>query len=291
MGLASAGAFNAALVAIGELLPPERQSRALGVLSLVGSVCAIAGFPLIGQIAAIDYRLSLAVGIIALIYIPFVMTLPDKREAVAGEALPPAGRMAWLIMVCAVIAGMVAFIGTMFGPLFLTELGVTDPGLLSIPPTTASIGSTIGAVVFVALNARFGVRGVFVFSMAAMALGLLVVGTASGVWGVAAGTFVCIMGCGAFSPGINAAAIEASSQNPGPVLGLCNALYFGSMILFPLIAVPMAERVGGSKVVVLAYACVGLLMAFAFLVRRMSSPRAEGLAIATPVPPPPSLAK
>ncbi|MGA2952583.1 MAG: MFS transporter, partial [Caulobacteraceae bacterium] len=136
VGLASAGIVNAALVAIGRLLPEAAQARMLGLQTLIGSVVAIVGFPLVGQLAGIDWRLAFLVHLVALLFVPLVLTLPVVGEVGAsGAPLPSARSVGRLILATAVFSGMVIFIATIFGPLFLASMGVSNPSLLSIPPT------------------------------------------------------------------------------------------------------------------------------------------------------------
>ena len=275
VGLACAGISNATLVAVGLLLPPTAQARILGLQGVLGATVAILGFPVIGQLAGLDWRLPFLLHGLALLFIPLVLALPRAARPAEGQTeatLPPARGAGALVVTAAVFAGMVAFIGTISGPLFLIGTGVTDPTLLSLPPTAAAVGSTLGAALYVFIRPRLGLTGCFAFTFAAMALGLAVSGLTGTVWGVTAGAFLSIFGGGAFSPTLYSAAIAASPENPGPTLGLLNALLYGSMILFPLAASPLAMMVGGPRVVILIYAAAAAVLGGMFLLRATRRP-------------------
>jgi MFS family permease len=269
VGIACAGVVNAALVAIGELVPPAAQSRLLGVQALIGGISAIVLFPIIGRLGGIDWRLAFAVHLVALLFIPLVLALPAAPPFQRAGAAQPRGRSVKpIILLTAAFAGMAVFIASVFGPLFLTTLGVTDSDLLSIPPTAAATGSVVGSALYVFLRPRLGLNGTFAFSLAAMAAGLATSGLSGSVWPLAAGAAATALGGGAFAPNLNAAAIEASPENPGPALGVVNGVMYGAMILFPIVMNALTAVVGGPGGVLLVYAAGAAAFALVYLLRR-----------------------
>jgi hypothetical protein len=277
VGIACAGTINAALVAIGRILTPSAQAQVLGLQGIVGAVCAVIGFAVVAQLAAVDWRLPFAVHLIVLGLLPFVVALPSAPiRPVSKIATLPARWPSGSVMAVASFVGMVAFIATMASPLLLADLGIRDPIVFALPPTVASVGSAIGAAVYVVLRPRLRLAGAFGLALAAMAVGLGLQGLSNSAFGVVAGAGISMMGGGMFTPNMNAAAIARSPDNPGPALGLLNALLYGSMILFPLIVEPLSALLGDVYKVLLAYAALAASFALYFGIGRYRERRAIG---------------
>lgn len=267
VGLATAAIVNAALAAIGLLLPSDRQARALGLQAMIGASGAVAAYPLISQLAAWDWRLAFAVHLLALLFVPLVLALPTiARSEAPSVATGRARGVGPLMLLAIVFFGMVVFIGTIFGPLFLASVGITEPVLLALPPTAGSAGSTLGSAIYGRIRHRLSVSAVFAMVLVLAAAGLAIAALTANVWGVALGCFVVLFGGGLFVPNMNAAAIAASPVRPAPTLGLVNALLYGSMVLFPLIFSQIADALGGPRYVLLGYALVAALFAAAFVI-------------------------
>jgi MFS family permease len=248
VGLASAGIVNGALVAIGRILPPSEQTRVLGLQALIASVIAIFAFPAIGQLSSIDWRLPFLVHLFAIVFMPSILALPAARtardNAEISEVAPKAQGVGALILLTTVFVGMVLFISSFFGPLFLATIGI-----------------------YILIMKKVSISGAFVLALGAMAVGLAIAGLSPSFWAVVGGTLVTGIGCGVFSPNINAAAIHASPRNPGPTLGFVNALLYGAMILFPVIATPLATLLDGPRVVIIAYGVLAATFAGLFCLR------------------------
>jgi MFS family permease len=276
VGLAAAGIINASLVAIGVLVPASSQPRLLGMQTVIGSISAVVLYPVIGQLAGIDWRLAFAVQLLALLMVPLVLALPViNRVADSGEVRTPARNVGLMTILTVSFGGMVVFIASVFAPLYLAQLGVTQASLLSIPPTASAIGSVGGSLAYGFLYSRLGLWRLFAFSLGAMAVGLFTMGISGAVWGVAIGSLVTTFGTGAFSPNLNAAAIAASPDNPGRALGTVNAAMYGAMILFPLIATPLAVHLGGLGGVLLGYAALASLLMVFYIVKPAPSSRSR----------------
>ncbi len=270
VGVATAGILNAGLVALGQLVPQATRGRILGVQGLVGGISAILLFPVIGQLVVVDWRLAFAVHLAALVYIPLVLGLPGagKADAPNGGSRTGKGSVGPVILMSAGFAGMVIFISTVYGPLFLAGLGVTDGGLLSIPPTAASIGSAAGSTAYVFLHPRLGLSGTFAAALLFMAFGLLISGSSTSVWLLAVGAMLMSFGGGAFAPNLNATAIALAPLNPGQALGTANGVLYGAMILFPFISTTLSALLGGPGIALLGYAVAAGALALLFLLRR-----------------------
>src|SRR6202789_3442157 len=111
VGFASAGIVNAALVAIGRLLPAP--ARTLGLQVTIGSVVGIVGFPLVGQLARLDWRLGFETHLFALLFVPLALTLPIVGQTDIQRESSVRGRgVGALVLSTAIFVGMVIFIGT-----------------------------------------------------------------------------------------------------------------------------------------------------------------------------------
>jgi predicted MFS family arabinose efflux permease len=254
VGLATAGITNAALVAVGRLLVPQSQSRALGLGAMVGSITGIIGFPVVGLLASVDWRLPFLAHLVALALYPAVLGLPKHGTAVAAADAAPARLPCPIIVVAAIFVGTLDFVGAFFGPLLLSDIGVKNPAILALPPTAAAIGATIGAALYTAYRPRFRLVTCLAGAIGFMAAGVALQGLLGAVWATVTGAAITMLGAGIFTPGLNDAAIASSPENPAPSLGLVNALLYGSMILFPLAASPLEAALGGPHGELLAYA-------------------------------------
>jgi MFS family permease len=273
VGFAVAGIVNSVLVAINRLLNEQGQARALGLQGTIGSFGAIGIFPIIGFMTGIDWRLAFAAHLIAFMFIPLALMLPAPA-AVVGEtpgehargalaaALKNVGAM---IGAAAVFGGMVIFALAMFAPLFIVSMGVTDPQLLSVPPTATVMGAAIGSWLTIPLRSRASLPGLIALTLIVESIGLTILALSGSLWGVAAGAIIGGAGTGLLAPFLYSSVVKASPGNPGSGLGLVNALLYGAMILFPLVAMPFAQLVGGPRPMLMTLVGCGLLLTILFL--------------------------
>ncbi|WP_176599212.1 MULTISPECIES: MFS transporter [Sphingobium] len=287
VGLGCAGIVNASLVGINRLLSGKGQTRALGLQGLIGSCAAIGLFPAIGALSGISWRLAFAGHLIAILFIPLVLMLPPSRPAsenaedkvVLRAALKYVGPLTGS---AAIFGGMVVFTIAMFAPLFLVQLGVTNAQLLSIPPTATVVGSAIGSWLFVPLSNRLRSSYAFALTLVVEGAGLVGIALSHSVWGVGASSLLAGIGSGLLAPLLYSSAIKASPGSPASALGLVNALLYGAMILFPLVAIPFAQLVGGQRPMLIALVTCGQLLAVLFVLshraRRERMERVEALA-------------
>jgi predicted MFS family arabinose efflux permease len=268
VGFACALIVNASLVALGMLFPEAQRTRILGLQAVIGGVVGIGLYPLVGILGGIDWRLPFMLHLSALVLIPMVLTLPrgtgqKNHEIVAGK-LGPLGSV---LILAIILVGASMFIISAFGSLYLSKLGVRNAMLLSLPSTACAIGSMLGSSVYIVLHGRLGISGSFMTSLFAIAFGLALEATSTGVVLFTFGIFCAGVGVGMFAPNINAAAILAAPSNPSRTLGLANGLLYGSMIVFPLVATPLSIATGGLGHVILSFAVLTMASALAFVPR------------------------
>lgn len=279
VGFAAAGIVNGSLVAIGRLLAESAQTRTMALQTLVGSCVAIVLFPVVGTLAGISWRLAFAIHLIAILFVPLVLMLPASVRAAPG-AQPKgnlrraAADLGALVSITAIFSGMVIFAISMFAPMFLVSLGVTSPQLLSIPPTATVIGSATGAWLSVPLLARLSNFQALSYMLILEGLGLATIALSQSWWGVSIGALLAGTGAGALTLTLYAVAIRASGAgSPAAALGLVNALVYGAMILFPLVAMPFAQLVGGPRPMLGTVVLCSLILATSFAVIARSQSR------------------
>jgi MFS family permease len=285
VGFAVAGIVNSVLVGINRLLNEQGQARALGLQGAIGSFAAIGIFPIIGFLTGIDWRLAFAAHLIAFLFIPLALMLP-ATAAVAetpGEharhdlaaAFKNVGAM---IGAAAVFGGMVIFGLAMFAPLFVVSMGVTDPQLLSVPPTATVVGAAIGSWLTIPLRSRASLPRLIALTLIVESIGLTILAFSGSLWGVAAGTIIGGAGTGLLAPFLYSSVSKVSPGNPASALGLVNALLYGAMILFPLVAMPFAHLVGGPRPMLMTLVGCGLLLTILFLLPALLARRTRGKA-------------
>jgi MFS family permease len=259
---------NSSLVATGATIPAADRKRFFGLQTFLGSVAAVVLYPVSGMLAGLNWRLPFTLDLLGFALLPLAWTLP---RAVAAEDAPrklsKLGRLGPRLTVTAVLLGIVMFILSAFGSLYLAEKGVHNALLLSFPATTSAIGSMLGALGYIALQKRLGLNGALVAALLAVALGMLLAAVSGGVVSLAAGFFLGGMGTSIFSPSLNEAAIRAAPGDPTRTLGVANGLFYGSLIVFPFVVATMLRIFGGPAGVILCFATGALALAILFAAR------------------------
>jgi len=280
VGAASACIMTASLVAVGKVGSATARAQLLGMQQFVGCTAAIVLYPVMGVVSQVNWRYPFFFHIFALIVIPMVLTLPAaalSQQNKAPHAARRVGNLGPMLLLTIVLVGMVIFISSVFGSLYLAKLGETRAIMLSLPSTATAAGAVAGSGLFIWLQTRLGIERTFAICLAAIVAGLAIVGLSTTGISVAVGTLVIGLGTGAFAPNLNAAAIRAAPLNPSRTLGVANGLMYGSMILFPLAAVPFSQRAGGASILILSFAALASVAAVGFLIQAGSqSKRAPG---------------
>lgn len=270
VGFAVAGIVTSVLVAINRLLSEQAEARALGLQGAIGSVAAIAIFPVMGFLTSIDWRLAFSAHLISFLFLPMALMLPlasshKNGQAKRGNFASAVRNVGVLVGAAAVFSGMVIFALAMFSPLLVVSIGVTDHQLQSLPPTAMVIGTAVGSWLTIPLRARFTLPRLVALTLFVESIGLAVIALSSSFPGVISGTLLGGLGTGLVAPIIYACVIKASTGNPASGLGLANALIYGAMILFPLVAMPLAQLVGSPRLMLMTLVGCGLLLTILFL--------------------------
>ena len=276
VGAATALIVNSSLVAIGTIIPESDRKRFFGLQTFLGSLAGVVLYPVSGMLGGLDWRLPFALDLLGLALIPMALTLPTAAAAPDDGVrnVSRIGRLGPRLTVTAVLLGIVMFILSAFGSLYLADKGVHSPLLLSFPATTSVIGSMIGALAYIALQKRLGLNGALVTALVAVALGLLFAALSAGVASLCAAFLLAGMGTAIFSPSLNEAAIRAAPADPSRTLGVANGVFYGSLIVFPLIVTAMLRIFGGPSGVILCFATCAFVLAILFAARPWEAARA-----------------
>jgi MFS family permease len=249
VGIATAGAVNAGLVGIGLVVPEHLRMRFLGIVSLCSSMVGIISTPLVGLLGRIEWRAAFAPHVLGLLIFPLIFALPNIVGKKTDSSRATKGRgLGAVLMIATVAVGMGIFLVIVYPPLYLSDGGITDTRLLAIPPAMAAVGTLLGAGIFELVNRRLNIAGTFALSIGALGAGLIVAGLSTSLITIAAGVAIAAVGVGMYSPNLNAAAIAGSPGNPAHSLGLANALFLGSMVLFPFVSTSITRMLGGGSV-------------------------------------------
>lgn len=269
VGAATALIVNSSLVAIGAIIPEADRKRFFGLQTFLGSLAGVVLYPVSGMLGGLDWRLPFALDLLGLALIPMAWTLPTAAVAPDDGARRASkiGRLGPRLTLAAVLMGIVMFILSAFGSLYLADKGIHSALLLSFPATTSVIGSMLGALGFIALQKRLGLNGALVTALVAVALGLLFAALSGGVASLCAAFLLAGMGTAIFSPSLNEAAIRAAPNDPSRTLGVANGVFYGSLIVFPLIVSAMLRVFGGPNGVILCFATCALALAILFATR------------------------
>jgi predicted MFS family arabinose efflux permease len=279
VGAAAACIVTASLVAVGDMSSARARAKLLGMQQVIGCTAAIGLYPLMGLASQYDWRLPFFFHLSAVLVIPLVLTLPSSRATPhSTSGLPPASisKLGPFFLVTIVLVGMVVFISSIFGSLYLSRLGETKALMLALPSTATSIGAIGGAGSFIWLHSRLGIERTFAICLGTMAVGLVVVGFSTSAVSVAAGTLFIGLGTGAFPANLNAAAIRAAPLNPSRTLGIVNGLLYGSMILFPLVAAPFSQQARTTSYLILGLSALSAVAAAGFLAQSRRLGRPDG---------------
>ena len=246
LGMALAGIFTSALAGLGAL-PSRSRMGMFGWFSVVGGATAIMLFPLIGMAGQYGWRPAFLVHLMALPALLPVLALPrwlgiaptqeastSKTRAPRGALVGPA--MAFLLPAAA-MAGMGMLIGSIYAPLHLANLGITDTHRLAIPATIGSIAAVAASALYGRAHRALGIYGVWSVAMMVMGVALAIAGTNTSVPIFTAAVVINSAMVALMAPHVSATALAVSPPHLGAqAIGLANGVMFGAQLAFPFIA-------------------------------------------------------
>ena len=272
-GVTVAGALTAGMAGLGTL-PAEVRAKMFGRNAVMTSLGAVVTFPLVGALASYDWRYSFLLYLLALLLVPLALTLDPAMEP---KSVPPQitadltrasdfrlGVSPALLLTAAFI-GLVMYVGPVFAPFYVSEIGVSDPRLAALPMSAMSIGSLIMASNYGRLHGKFGTTPLFFLTMALAGSGLVGAGLAGSLPAFIAAMFAVACGLALFTPNLGTY-ITSTSQRPARGIGWAMSAIFAVQILFPFIAQAIEAALGPAAVFLLLGG-VALAAAGAFAIK------------------------
>lgn len=140
---------------------PRVAAKMAGRNAVVSSIDALISFPLVGQLAQIDWRAPFFLHLLGLIVVPMARKLPAWRlepHIVAQRQRTPERGLGAPVAIVAMAAfvGLAMYVGPMFSPFYLATIGITDPRLAALPLSAMSVGSFLMTTSYGRIHARLG---------------------------------------------------------------------------------------------------------------------------------------
>lgn len=272
LGITVAGAITSGMAGLGTL-PSEIRARMFGRHAVSSSLGAIVCFPLVGALSEYGWRVPFFLHLLALAMIPLALTLdstPPRHAGHDGEsadgATPPSGLgvPVGMLMIAAFI-GLVMYVGPIFSPFYVSEIGVTDPRLAAIPLSAMSAGSLLTTTNYGRLHDRFGTTVLFGATLALVGSGLVLAGFSPSLPFFAASMMILACGLALFTPNMGSY-ITSTSARPARGLGWAMSAMFAVQAAFPFVAKAIEDALG-PKAVFLVFGFAALALALMFSVR------------------------
>jgi MFS family permease len=267
MGFIVAVVSNAGLTGIAQLAEPAR-TRMFGFVSVAGGLAAMGFFPLLGFLMRGEgWRSAYLLHLAFLPLLLLVLALPRQvRPAQASQvkAAAPAAPVPWGLIALIGLAGLTMGIPSMFSPFLLANIGVTDPAMVSIPMSVASLGSVLAATAFGWWGPKLNSQSVFAVAFLSLAGGFLTAGLAQSVALVAVGFAVASAGMTLVTVNVFANVARRATSDPGRLVGMANGALYGALSLFPFFSAPITQLAGPASVL-FAFAVVCALVGGLFV--------------------------
>jgi MFS family permease len=248
---------------------PARQ-RFTGVqgaaMSAGGVIFLLAG----GAVAAFHWRAPFVLYALALPIALLALWALPKRPPVqrALNTAPAQLALRPLLIVCgfAVFSMVMFYLVPTKLPFRLGELGITSTIISGIAIAAMTASSVPTALLFGKLRQRFQPAILLAASFAFMAAGYALIGLATGLLLVIAGSLIAGLGIGMLMPNMMSTVMSSTPpQAQGKAAGLLTSAIFAGQFLSPLISGPLADQFGLSMVYLGAAAILALVAAFLVL--------------------------
>lgn len=278
LGVGIAGLMTTSTALLADHHTPGEHGRVLGLQGAAMGFGGVVALLLGGLLAAVDWRGPFAVYLLAvpllvlvLRYVPEAGEQPPSTDAVP-EATPWQPGLLGLYAV--MFLGIVVFytVPTQ-APFWLAEVGGAGPAVAGALIAAVNLVMTVVGLNFRRLRARWAFPVLVTAMFVAFALGLVVLGLASGLATAALGMVVVGVGIGLQNPAVNGWVV--ASVAPGArtkALGLLTSALFLGQFASPLLAQPVIDAAGLGRTFVfagvLAAGIAGVLAAVHLLRRK-----------------------
>lgn len=279
VGIGVAGAFTAGMAGIARM--PESQRHIMyGFTAFVGGGLAIFAYPLVGNLAAADWRPAFLVHLMLLPAAIMALFLPRQRQSVSVSvaAAKGAGRMAGVppqLLVAAAVVGWAIVSTSIYSPFYLAAKGITNPERVGMVLSVMAMCSLVGSGSYGFAQKWLGTKFMVLLAMALAAAGCVLLFVGGAVPVIIVGLGLMGAGLAMFGAASYALAIESIglAGDPGAATGMVSLALYLPQVMFPLVA----GIVGGAFGPPMVYAMLAALLAIAIVVlsaRRTSAPPA-----------------
>ncbi|MGV9752103.1 MFS transporter [Nocardia farcinica] len=273
LGIAVAAIMTVITTLIADWFTGPRRARMLGLQQAFASIGGVVFLPLAGVLAGLDYRAPAWIHALSLAVVPFALSAvpePIRRDTDparrAGFRVP--GRVL-VVYALALTLTLVFFLAPTQLPFLLPDFGA-GPAVTGAVIAVSTLTGAVGAFAYAAVRRRVGSTTITCASVALLATGWLVIGTAGTLWAVVAGLLIGGTGVGLAVPNLNLILTEVTPPDARAraLSGLVTAIFLGQFAS-PLIAAPLIEVSGiAGTFTWTAIACLAFLAAAtSFLVR------------------------
>ena len=283
LGVFLVGILTSVTALIGDYYSGDERNKIAGLQAAFISFGTLIYTVLGGALAEIHWRAGFALFAVAFLLIaPMLLSLYEPSPAANGRldrpVEPPPGRREWFVIgwvyVLSFVTMTALFMIPSQTPFFLVEIGVGNPGRAGLAIGIFSLSSGIASLAFPWMRRRFSVATIFAVIFIDVAIGFVMIGTATNFFDVMVAMAVGGFSMGAFFPNANMVVLSrTTSAVRGRALSGLTAAFFLGQFASPFFTLPLADRVSiGGSFVLIGY---GLAAMGAFFVTLAAYGRAQ----------------
>ena len=265
-GVAISAGGVLAMALITTRIVPEKRDKWLGFYMVTGTVGIVMLFSAIGAIAAIGWRYTFLLFLLAMpLALLLALVLPDKASA-HSEASPGARDTAaakppipWGLAAFGVLCGAVAMASSMFLPYHLAALGLGDPGTIAMMMVGGAGASGVSTLCFGLVRSKLSALQVFVIGFVLNGVGSLLIAFATGPLVLLAGMVLGGIGLGLVMPNVfSACAAATQPQWRARMLGFVRAGFnAGPLVVQPVLELVYRQSNAGMTLLAIGLASFG----------------------------------
>jgi MFS family permease len=261
LGVFLVGILTSVTALIGDYYSGEERNRIAGLQGAFISFGTLIYTILGGVLAAIHWRASFALFAVAFVLIvPMLLSLYEPSRTPAMDRSKPVevppGRREWFVIgwvyVLAFSCLIALFMIPAQTPFFLVDIGVGDPARAGLAVGIFSFSSGFASLAFPWLRRHFSVASIFAMIFIDVAIGFILIGTATEFSDVMVAMVVGGFSMGAFFPNANMAILSRTTAAVrGRALSGLTAAFFLGQFASPFYSLPLADwaTIGGSFVI------------------------------------------
>lgn len=261
LGIFLVGILTSVTALIGDYYSGDERNRVAGLQGAFISFGTLIYTVLSGVLAAIHWRASFALFAVAFVLIvPMLLSLyePSRTPAVdrSKPVETPPGRREWVVIGWVYILAFSCLIALFMipaqTPFFLVDIGVGDPARAGLAVGIFSFSSGFASLAFPWLRRHFSVASIFAMIFIDVAIGFILIGTATEFSDVMIAMVVGGFSMGAFFPNANMAILSRTTAAVrGRALSGLTAAFFLGQFASPFYSLPLADwaTIGGSFVI------------------------------------------